>query len=102
MQFIVIAFDGDDAQAQARRLAARPAHLKLVEEATARGEQILGIAILDDAEKMIGSLMIMNFPSRAMLDAWLKSEPYVTGNVWKKIDVYNGAIPPSFAHLLKK
>lgn len=102
MQFIVIAFDGKDAGAPARRLAARPAHLKMVEEATARGEQILGVAILDDDGKMIGSLMVMNFPSRAMLDAWLEQEPYVKGKVWEEIQVYNGAIPPSFAHLLKK
>lgn len=102
MQFIVIAFDGTDSEASARRLAARPAHLKMVEEATARGEQILGVAIQDDEGKMIGSLMVMDFPSRALLNAWLEREPYVTGNVWKKIDVYNGAIPPSFSHLLKK
>lgn len=102
MQFIVIAFDGTDADAPTRRLAARPAHLKMVEQATARGEQILGVAILDDGGKMIGSLMVMDFPSRALLDAWLEREPYVTGKVWERIDVYNGAIPPSFSHLLKK
>jgi uncharacterized protein YciI len=102
MQFIVIAFDGTDAEAPARRLAARPAHLKMVEEATARGEQILGVAILDNDYKMIGSLMVMDFPSRALLDAWLEREPYIIGKVWEKVDVYNGAIPPSFAHLVKK
>jgi uncharacterized protein len=102
MQFIVLAFDGTDADAPARRLAARPAHLKMVEEATARGEQILGVAILNDDGKMIGSLMVMDFPSRALLDAWMEREPYVLGKVWERIDIYNGAIPPSFAHLLHK
>lgn len=102
MQFIVIAFDGHDANAPSRRQAARAAHLKMVEEATARGEQILGVAILDDDSKMIGSLMVMDFPTRALLDNWLEREPYVTGKVWEKVAVYQGAIPPSFAHLLKK
>ncbi|MCH2547129.1 MAG: YciI family protein [Alphaproteobacteria bacterium] len=102
MQFIVIAFDGTDPEAASRRLVARPAHLQMVEQATARGEQILGVAILNDDKKMIGSLMVMDFPSRSMLDAWLEREPYVIGKVWEKIDVYNGAIPPSFSHLLKK
>lgn len=102
MQFIVIAFDGKDSEAASRRLAARPAHLKMVEEATARGEQILGVAILDDEQKMIGSLMVMDFPSRARLNAWLEREPYVLGNVWSDIQIYNGAIPPSFSHLLKQ
>lgn len=102
MQFIVTAYDGQDADAPARRLAARPAHLKLVEESVARGEQILGAAILDDQGQMRGSLMVMNFPSRAMLDAWLDREPYVTEKVWENIDVKTCAIAPSFTHLLNK
>jgi uncharacterized protein YciI len=102
MQFIVLAFDGTDAEAPARRQAARPAHLKMVEEATARGQQILGVAVLDDAGKMIGSLMVMDFPTRRELDNWLQKEPYVTGKVWEKIEVYNGALVSSFQHLLKQ
>lgn len=102
MQFIVLAFDGIDAEAPTRRQAARPAHLKMVEEATARGEQIFGVAVLSDAGKMIGSLMVMDFSSRQELDNWLQKEPYVTGKVWEKIEVYNGAVAPSFQHLLKQ
>lgn len=102
MQFIVLAFDGSDAEAPARRMAVRPAHLKMVEEATTRGEQVMGVAILDDNGKMIGSLMVMDFPTRALLDAWLEREPYVVGKVWERIEVYNGAVAPSFAHLLQK
>lgn len=102
MQFIVLAFDGTDAEAPARRMAARPAHLKMVEEATVRGEQVMGVAILDEGGKMTGSLMVMDFSTRALLNAWLEREPYVTGKVWERIEVYNGAIAPSFAHLLKK
>lgn len=102
MQFIILAFDGTDTEAPARRQAARPAHLKMVEEATARGQQILGVAVLDDAGKMIGSLMVMDFPTRRELDNWLQKEPYVTGKVWEKIEVYNGAVAPSFQHLIKQ
>lgn len=102
MQFIVTAYDGTDLEAPARRMAARSAHLKLVDENIARGEQILGAAILDDEGNMRGSLMVMNFPSRAMLDSWLAKEPYVIGNVWQSIDVQTCALPPSFAHLIKK
>lgn len=102
MQFIVTAYDGTDAEAPARRLAARPAHLKLVEESVSRGEQILGAAILDDEGNMRGSLMVMDFPSRAMLDAWLEREPYVIGHVWQNIDVKACAIAPAFSHLVKK
>jgi uncharacterized protein len=102
MQFMVTAYDGTDAEAPARRLAARSAHLKLVDESIARGEQIFGAAILDEEGNMRGSLMIMNFPSRAMLDAWLAREPYIQANVWQTIEIKSCAIPPSFSHLVKK
>lgn len=36
---------------------------------------------------MIGSAVIVDFPSRAELDDWLKNDPYVTGGVWQKIEV---------------
>lgn len=102
MQFIVTGYDGTDPDAPSRRLTARPGHLKLVEESVARGEQILGAAILDDEGNMRGSLMVMDFPSRAMLDAWLAREPYVTGNVWQTIEVKACAVSPAFSHLIRK
>jgi hypothetical protein len=34
----------------------------------------------------VGSAVIVEFPSRAVLDAWLASEPYVTGGVWRRIE----------------
>ena len=36
---------------------------------------------------MIGSAAIVEYPSRAELDAWLASDPYVTGGVWVDIQV---------------
>ncbi len=79
MQFVVIGYDGKDDGAMARRLAVRDQHIALCDECAEKGEQILGVALLDDAGKMCGSVMIMNFPSRKELDAWLAKEPYVTG-----------------------
>jgi len=34
---------------------------------------------------MIGSTMFVDFDSKAELDQWLASDPYVTGNVWQDI-----------------
>ena len=48
---------------------------------------IAGGAILDEAEQMIGSTMFVEFDSKADLDQWLASDPYVTGNVWQEISV---------------
>jgi uncharacterized protein len=97
MQFLVIAYDGTDEKALDRRMASRQAHLAGIEKMKADGKAIYGVAILGAGDKMIGSAMVVDFPSRADLDAWLKVEPYVTGNVWQKIEVHPARVPPLFA-----
>jgi uncharacterized protein YciI len=102
MQFLIIAHDGEDDQALTRRLAAREQHLALSNTGVETGEQLVGAAILDDAGKMRGSVMIVDYPSRKEVDEWLKREPYVTGGVWKKIEVLPCKVGPSFGHIVKQ
>lgn len=87
MQFIIIGKDGNDSDATARRLAARDAHLRLGDELEASGNRWYGAAILDENGKMIGSMAVMDFPSEAELQKWLEQEPYVTGDVWRTVEV---------------
>lgn len=87
MEFVVMGHDGTDEGALARRMAARPAHLELGQKSIADGSMLYAAALLDDNEKMIGSMLVVNYPSRAALDAWLKVEPYVTGDVWRRVEV---------------
>lgn len=96
MQFLVIGHDGTDGDALDRRMAARPAHVALGDRMRASGQMICGAAILDDDGKMIGSVLICEFESRADLDKWLENEPYVTGDVWKTIDIQPCKVGPSF------
>ncbi len=86
-QFVIIAYDGMDAAALDRRMAARPAHIENVRQLKANGQFTEGGAILDETGKMIGSVMIVAFDSRAALEQWLAGDPYVTGNVWERIQV---------------
>ena len=97
MQFAVIGYDATDGEAQARRQAARPSHIKLGDQMRDRGELLFAVALLNASDQMIGSICIVEFPSRSKLDEWLKVEPYVTGNVWEKIDVQPCRVGPSFA-----
>lgn len=62
----------------------------------AQGKMLFGVAILDDADKMIGSMLVCDFESRSELDEWLLIEPYVTGAVWKDIQVQPCKVGPSF------
>lgn len=88
MQFLLLGYDGDDEGALDRRLAVREQHLARADELMDAGNLVFAAAILDDdGERMVGSTMVLDFPSRAELDAWLDSEPYVTGDVWRRVEV---------------
>ena len=87
MQFLVTAYDGKDDGALDRRMSVRKAHIHEANELKEAGHLIAGGAILDEAEQMIGSAMFVEFDSKAELDQWLASDPYVTGNVWQDISV---------------
>jgi hypothetical protein len=87
MQFLLVAFDGTDSEADERRMKARPEHLEKVAILKKNGEFLLGGAILDDDGKMIGSMIVYEFPDRLALDESLKKEPYINHGVWKNIDI---------------
>jgi len=82
-----MAYDGTDPDALNRRMAARPEHLEKVAGLKKNGEFLLGGAILNDEGKMIGSMIVYEFPDRKSLEERLKEEPYITGDVWQKIEI---------------
>jgi len=87
MNFLVIAHDFRDPDAPARRLRQRPAHIEGVKRMKAEGTFLDGGAMLDNEGRMVGSMVLVDFPSRAEVDAWLAVDPYVTGQVWEHIAV---------------
>lgn len=87
MQFLLIAYDGTDAGATERRMSVREDHLFKISHLKKSGEFLFGGAILDDNGKMIGSMIVYDFPDRESLDAKLLHEPYITNGVWKKIEI---------------
>lgn len=88
MLYLIIAFDGKDPEAPVRRARVREAHLQRARELKAQGQLLFGGPILDEAGNMVGSALVVDFPSRAELDAWLEADPYVTGGVWQEITIY--------------
>ena len=83
MQFMIKALDGEDKLA--KRMEVRPRHLEGMEKM--RSHIICAGGLLDENGKMKGSVLILDFPSRSELDAYLASEPYVLEQVWEQIDV---------------
>ncbi len=83
MQFIVKAYDGDGMLE--KRMAVRPRHLEGMNKL---GKHIICAGgLLDDAGKMKGSVLVLEFDSRTELDDYLASEPYITEGVWEKVEV---------------
>lgn len=83
MQFIVKAYDGE--KMLEKRMAVRPRHLEGMKKF---GRQIICAGgLLDDEGRMKGSVLVLEFPDRTALDAYLASEAYVLEHVWEKIEV---------------
>lgn len=87
MQFLLIAYDGSDPGASERRMAVRPEHLEKIAILKNTGEFLLGGAILDEQGRMIGSMIVYEFPDKKALEEKLKDEPYILNNVWQKIEI---------------
>ena len=83
MQFVIKAYDG--ANMLDRRMAVRPRHLEGMRRLT--NHIICAGGLLDEEGKMKGSVLIMEYPDRSSLDAYLSEEPYVVEGVWEKIEV---------------
>ncbi|MBE0655479.1 MAG: hypothetical protein IH594_16880 [Bacteroidales bacterium] len=87
MQFILICYDGTDSGALARRMLVREDHLEKVRDLKKENNFIWGGAILDDMGKMIGSVVLYEYPDRESLDRMLETEPYILGKVWERIEI---------------
>ncbi len=96
MQFLIIARDGTDPEAPARRQAVRQAHLAGASKLREKGHLLVGGALTDDDGNMIGSAAVCQFETRAELDQWLATDPYVTGNVWQDIQVLPYRVSPHY------
>ena len=59
----------------------------LIQQLEDAGQFRLGGHTLDADERIIGSAIILDFPSRAEVDAYLQQEPYAVERVWEKITV---------------
>ena len=81
MQFVITAYDGPNMLE--KRMEVRPRHLQNLSQM--KGKILCAGGIPDEAGKMKGSVMVIDFASRELLDEYLKSEPYILANVWEKV-----------------
>ena len=95
MQYFLIAYDGTDDKALERRMAVREEHLKQAKKLFDAGKWLYAAGILNDAGKIIGSMVVCDYPSRVeMEEGWLKNEPYVLGKVWEHFEISRAQVAP--------
>lgn len=83
MQFVITAYDGEGMLD--KRMEVRPRHL---EGMSRLGEHVVCAGgLLDEAGKMKGSVLVVEFENREEVDEYLANEPYVLEHVWEKIEV---------------
>jgi uncharacterized protein YciI len=91
MLYAILGEDVPDGQA--KRAAARPAHLAHIDELIEAGRIVLagpfpGIDSPDPGPAgMVGSLIVAEFESLAAAQAWIDADAYVTGGVFGKVTV---------------
>ena len=103
MQYAVIAYDGTDEEALERRMKVRDAHMQyVVDTRRTKGHLIHGGALLDDTDKMIGSILIVDFPDQQSFDNWYNNDPYVKGNVWQNVQIIPFKTAPAFVGNIPK
>lgn len=86
-QYLITAYDYTDDDALQRRMNIRPHHLDGARELKAKGNFVVGGAMLNEEGKMIGSSMIIQFETDEELELWKRTEPYITQKVWESFDI---------------
>ncbi|MCA8456824.1 YciI family protein [Burkholderia multivorans] len=69
------------------RTERRPQHLDYLGRVADR-IAFAGPLTSDDGQKMIGSLLVIDFPSRSAAQAWLADEPYTRAGLYASTAVY--------------
>jgi uncharacterized protein YciI len=88
-QYLIIAWDVTDSNAQERRLNVRNEHLIGAKKLKENGNFILGGAMLNDDGEMIGSTMVLQFTNDDEFHKWKKNEIYILKDVWDRVEVHS-------------
>lgn len=107
-QFCILAHDHPAPGGAARRQASRRAHFDRMKPAVERGAVLFAGSMLAEDGSMTASILVVDVPDRATLDAWLAEEPYVRNGVWGRVEVTpmfvavaGGGITPAWLELMR-
>lgn len=87
MLFSVIARDATDPEAPARRTSVRDQHIAGIKPHVESGVLQVGGAFVDQDGVMRGSIMLLDLPDRAAVEAHLHADIYFTAGVWHDFEI---------------
>lgn len=87
MAFLVTARDGTDSEAPQRRAAVRAEHLAGIQEHVESGVLQFAGALVDDDGVMCGSVLLLDLPDRAAVEAYLQADIYTRTGVWQTFEI---------------
>jgi len=96
MKYSVIAWDKPGPEGVELRDALRAAHMEAITQRFHEGNVIFGAGFYDDEGLVRGSLVILDVESRADVDAYLETEPFVTGELWATVEVSELKVPDMY------
>lgn len=82
MKFVILGYDGPEGEA--KRKIHRPAHLANLEPLAQQGRVILAGPLIDKA----GSLMVLEFESRAEAEQFANQDPYMVNGVFERVEIH--------------
>ena len=87
MFFVLHAFD--KAGALEKRLANYDAHKAFLADTSSHDISMImsGPLVADDGKTMIGSLMILDAPDRASVEAFNRADPFHSAGIWEKVEI---------------
>ncbi len=91
MGYAIIAWDGPD---PSRRAASRDRHLAVLTRWAQDGRLALGVPLFSPDWQPAGSLMVLDVPDKAGLDAYLAEEPFAVDGVWARWEAHPFRIAP--------
>lgn len=87
MLFVIHCIDAADGTP--RRMENYPAHKAHLERTADFGVSIVfsGPLVKDDGESPIGSLLVIEAPNRAAVEAYHKADPFYAAKVWQTVTI---------------
>jgi uncharacterized protein YciI len=98
---MVLAWDVPGDSGVALRDKLRAEHTDTITARFDEGSVLLGAGIYDDASVVRGSVVIMDCESRAAVDDYLQSEPFLTGGLWERVEVRELKLPDMYLEYLR-